>query len=321
MNLKQLESLVWIARLGGFSAAAGKLNTTQPAISQRIRELETDLGVILINRSHRSLSLTPKGRECVEFAERLLDLASDLQARIGSKDSISGRARVGVGESIALTWLPELLSILGAEYPHLSVDLVVDITKPLCRGLETGDYDVIILGGADLTTQCKVVDLGKADLAWLAKPDGTVWKRPATAHDLQARRILMLTQETLLNRTAEDWFLRQGAEPSQRDLCNSMTVLAALTMAGRGISLLPPKVFQRDIAEGRLCVIPTEPPVEPVQYRAIYRPLHWPPFGRIIAELAQSVSIFDRDVVKAPRPRPHRPASLDSARRKKASAR
>lgn len=305
MNLKQLESLVWIARLGGFSAAAAKLRTTQPAISQRIRELETDLGAQLINRTQKTLSLTPKGRECLEYAERVLNDASDLVAHVGSTESISGRARLGVGESIALTWLPNLLSELGREYPKLSVDLVVDLTVPLCRGLETGDFDVIILGGASPMSQCKVVELGSTTLAWMAKPDKNRWSKAMTARDLQSHRVLLLSHDTQVNRIAEEWFAKFGQRPERRDICNSMSILASLAMAGRGISLLPPLLFRRELEEGRLCIIPTVHPLEPIIYKAIYRPGWWPPFGRIIADLARQVAVFDRPA----RPPPGRPNS------------
>ena len=303
MNLKQLESFVWIARLGGFSAAAAKLHTTQPAISQRIRELEAELGVRLINRTQKTLSLTPKGRECLEYAERVLNDASDLVAHVGSTESISGRARLGIGESIALTWLPDLLSMLGQSYPNLSVDLVVDLTKPLCHGLETGDFDVIILGGASPASQCKIVELGSTTLAWMAKPDKSLCSRAMTARDLQSYRILMLSHDTQVNRIAEEWFARFGQHPERRDICNSMSILASLAMAGRGISLLPPLLFRREVEEGKLCIIPTVHPLESIIYKAIYRPARWPPFGRIIADLARRVAVFDG----RPRPSQERP--------------
>jgi DNA-binding transcriptional LysR family regulator len=283
------------------------LHTTQPAIFQRIRELEMELGVKLINRTQKNLSLTPKGANAWSMQSASWTMHPTCWRMWGSTESISGRARLGVGESIALSWLPTLLSDLGTEYPNLSVDVVVDLTRPLCRGLETADFDVIILGGATVVSQCRIVELGSATLAWLAKPSAGAWSEPMTAEDLRSQRILMLSQDTMMNQMAEDWFARYGTHPSRVDICNSMAVLASLTMAGRGISLLPPLLFERDIREGRLCVISTLHPVEPIVYRAIYRPVRWPPFGRLIAELAQKVTIFDKaGTATAERPGPKR---------------
>src|SRR3546814_13734497 len=66
-----LETLLWIARLGTFAAAAERLNTTQPAISARVRELENHLGTVLFRREGRTMTLTPAGRELVRESEPL----------------------------------------------------------------------------------------------------------------------------------------------------------------------------------------------------------------------------------------------------------
>ena len=67
-----LESLLWIDRLGTFSAAAERLNTTQPAVSARMRELEQRLGSALFRRDGRTMSLTPAGRKLVRDCAPLL---------------------------------------------------------------------------------------------------------------------------------------------------------------------------------------------------------------------------------------------------------
>ena len=65
LALFHLETLLWIARLGTFRAAAERLNTTQPAISARVREMEEQLGVALFRNEGRGVVLTAKGRELV----------------------------------------------------------------------------------------------------------------------------------------------------------------------------------------------------------------------------------------------------------------
>ena len=63
IDLRNIETFFWVATLGGFRAAAEKLSATQPAISQRIASLESDLGVRLFDRDVRGIKLTAKGRE------------------------------------------------------------------------------------------------------------------------------------------------------------------------------------------------------------------------------------------------------------------
>src|SRR5260221_5472450 len=112
MNLRQLEALVWVARLKSFSAAAAQLNTTQPAISIRVQELERELTVRLFDRNRRRVSLTAEGRECLATAERMITLAAELSARGDRRTSIGGRGRLGLRELIAPTRGSQLLSVV-----------------------------------------------------------------------------------------------------------------------------------------------------------------------------------------------------------------
>ncbi|MGO7425308.1 LysR family transcriptional regulator, partial [Rhizobium ruizarguesonis] len=78
VDFKALETVLWIAQLESFRAAAEKLNTTQPAISVRVAQLEEELGTQLFDRSSRTLSVTPAGRQVLTYADRLLRLRAEL---------------------------------------------------------------------------------------------------------------------------------------------------------------------------------------------------------------------------------------------------
>ena len=73
-DFKSLETFLWVVTLGSFRGAAQRLNTTQPAISQRIAQLERELGVKLLNRDHRVASPTTSGRQLMVYAEKLIGL-------------------------------------------------------------------------------------------------------------------------------------------------------------------------------------------------------------------------------------------------------
>ena len=75
MNLRFLETFVWVARLKSFRLTAEKLFTTQASVSSRIAALEADLGVKLLLRDSRGVSLTPEGGKVLEYAERMLETA------------------------------------------------------------------------------------------------------------------------------------------------------------------------------------------------------------------------------------------------------
>src|SRR5271167_4165049 len=100
VDFKALETLLCVAALGSFRAAAQKLNTTQPAISQRIAQLEREIGVELLQRDRRAASPTPSGRQMMVYAEKLIALRSEMLAALGDRSVMRGVLRLGVAETI-----------------------------------------------------------------------------------------------------------------------------------------------------------------------------------------------------------------------------
>jgi|SRR6476646_7557648 len=84
-HLDQLEALLWISKLGSFRSAARKLRLSQPAISSRIRELEKELGLSLIERSHHRPRVRAAGGEVLRHAEQMIGLAENFRARFGER--------------------------------------------------------------------------------------------------------------------------------------------------------------------------------------------------------------------------------------------
>ena len=118
-SLKQYEAFYWVAQLGGFREAADFLNTTQPAISLRIKKFEGLLGVKLFEREDRPAVLTPKGHELLPLAERLLNLADQFERSAIDPAHLTGLLRIGVAESIVNTWLAEFMAAIRQAYPRI----------------------------------------------------------------------------------------------------------------------------------------------------------------------------------------------------------
>ncbi len=126
MDLKQLSAFVWVAELHSFRAAAKRLYTTQPTISQRIAALESSLNVSLFDRCSTGISLTDKGRELLPLAQRMMETSNDILRLAHEQNAIQGTLRLGCVETIIHTWLDYLIDILHRRYPALTLDLQVD---------------------------------------------------------------------------------------------------------------------------------------------------------------------------------------------------
>jgi DNA-binding transcriptional LysR family regulator len=293
MNLRQLEALVWVARLKSFSAAAAQLNTTQPAISIRVQELERELTVRLFDRNRRRVSLTAEGRECLATAERMITLAAELSARGDGRTSIGGRVSLGISELIAHTWFSQLIAVMSERYPEVKIDATVDTTPTLVRGLDSGEFDVVLVGAHNLSTTYPTLELGSKPFVWIAKPSGQPIEQPLRPRDLQSWRIITWGKNAAIHQSIDKWFVQDGAYPIHRITCNTAVTMAMLAAAGLGISLLPPDLVERELSEGTLRIVPTEPAFEAVRYRAIYVPAPGS-LGQIVAEAASEVSSFDK---------------------------
>src|SRR3979411_3386670 len=93
-DFKAIETFLWVVTLGSFRGAAQKLNTTQPAISQRIAQLENEVGVKLLQRDRRMVLPTPSGRQMMVYAEKLIGMRSEMLAAGGDRSAMRGVLRV-----------------------------------------------------------------------------------------------------------------------------------------------------------------------------------------------------------------------------------
>src|SRR6478609_6457551 len=146
-DFKAIETFMWVVTLGSFRGAAQKLNTTQPAISQRIAQLEREVGVRLLQRDRRMVLPTPSGRQMMVYAEKLIGLRSEMLAVVGDHSAMRGVLRLGVAETIVHTWLTQLIKSVNHTYPNLTLEIEVDITSNLRTRLLAQEIELAFMLG------------------------------------------------------------------------------------------------------------------------------------------------------------------------------
>jgi len=299
MNIKQLETFYWIERLGSFTAAAERLNATQSTVSMRMQELEESFGVKLFDRSHRTARLTPKGKELVAYVQQLIDLTTEMQQRIAPPESLSGLVRLGVVEMVANTWLAKYLKALHEHHPNIVLELDVALSFDLTDKLRNGALDVVFALGHAPGTNYVTESLGTVQFEWMASPALGIPEGPVKPRDLQDWPFITLSRQSYHHANIEAWLKANKVHCRRIDTCNSMGVVAALTIAGLGISLIPPSCYRREIADGKLRVIKTDRDMPPVEFFAMYPIDEFQPLARVIADLAVDISDFDHPASEA----------------------
>ncbi len=295
MNLRQIETFYWAAKLGSFSAAAERLHTTQSTVSMRIQDLERDVGLILLDRGRKGARMTAKGRELMRYAEEVLRLSAEMRERLTGSQTVPAFLRMGVVEVISVTWLPRLVKAIHANYPKVALELDEALTQDLVEDLNQGNLDLILAAGSPPGYSLSPESLGTVEFAWMASPSLGLPQRRLGPRDLQHWPVIALSRESYHHRSIEEWFSSGGAHCRRIDTCKSLGVAAALARAGLGVTLLPPRCYGAEIEAGDLQVIATTPRFHPVEFTATWGIATISPIARRIAELAAEISDFDKD--------------------------
>ena len=291
MNLRQLETYLWVAKLGSFSKTAEKLFTTQPAISSRIASLEDELQVTLFERDAGSVRLTASGRSLLPMAEEALSAVAEMRERAGAPAEVSGLLRLGVSETIVQSWLPELLAQLRALYPALDIEITVDVTANLRNELVEHALDLAFLMGPVSEYTVTNVPLCDFPLIWAMRPPIKGRRKiKMTLRDMLRFPILTFPRNTRpFSEINEVFRARTGSAPR---IFPSSSLNAAQRMAERGVGIAtaPAALVADALANGRLAEVETDWNPTPLTFTASYISDPARPVIGKVADLARKVA-------------------------------
>lgn len=265
MNIQQLETFYWIAQLGTFSAAAERLATSQASVSARIRELESELDVLLFDRIGRHVQLTLKGRELLVHAEKVVASAAQLRLAAGTPDLVRGVVRIGLGEVVAATSLVAIINELKRRYPTLEVEYDIDLNANMVRKLLRGALDIGVFGGPVEEPELKFVPIGAMRLAWVGAPSllgGRPSVRPA---DVATLPIISLPREARLYTLMQEWFTEGAIAPASVSYCNNLATMLHVARAALCICVVPAVLAAADIESGALLAPAPAPSLPPLK--------------------------------------------------------
>lgn len=270
MNLKNLEAFYWVVTLNSFNKAATKLQTTQPAVSQKITSLENDLGFKVLDRSFRQLKPTHKGMTLFKYAEKFMRLETDLVAELTENHHLTGTIRLGVSETIVYTWLVEYIEKVQKEFPKVSVEIVVDLTPNLQEGVRTGDLDMAFLLGPTLAFECVEQALCDFELSFLAAPSFKGGVGQMSFKALMSHTILTYPKITYPYKELKAKMKEQAIDEPLSITSYSLATLLRLAEQGLGIAVVPTLTALKEITDGRLEILNTPIQLKTFHFTSIY---------------------------------------------------
>ena len=270
MNLKNLEAFYWVVILNSFNKAATKLQTTQPAVSQKITSLENDLGFKVLDRSFRQLKPTHKGMTLFKYAEKFMRLETDLVAELTENQHLTGTIRLGVSETIVYTWLVEYIEKVQKEFPKVSVEIVVDLTPNLQEGVRTGDLDMAFLLGPTLAFEYVEQALCDFELSFLAAPSFKDGVGQMSFKALMSHTILTYPKITYPYKELKAKMKEQALDEPLSITSYSLATLLRLAEQGLGIAVVPTLTALKEITDGRLEILNTPIQLKTFHFTSIY---------------------------------------------------
>jgi DNA-binding transcriptional LysR family regulator len=249
-----LSTFAQVIELGGFSAAAQRLNLSQPAVSLQVRQLERRLGVRLVERVGRRATATAAGLDLLAHARRIESAVADAaEAMAVHAGGTVGRVRIGTGGTACIYLLPPIVRVLRQRFPSLEIVVSTGNTPDVLKGIEANAVDV---GLVTLPAEGRMLQMTPVlDDEFVAIfPAGDAPAGPVTAAVLAARSIVLYEPGAHTRYIVDEWALRGGAALKPVSELGSVEAIKELVAAGLGCSVLPKMALPPQQVAGRLDV-------------------------------------------------------------------
>jgi len=263
---RRLQVFHTVAKQLSFTKAAELLFMTQPAVTFQVKQLEEHFNTRLFERSHGKISLTPAGELALDYAERILNMTGEMEARISElTGQISGPLLIGASTTIAEYMLPRLLGEFKQRHPETQARLTVANSETIENKVADHTLDMGLIESAShhpnlVTKVCCEDELVMicapfSDLAQLHH----VTPKQVASHPYISRESGSGTRECI-----DDFFRNNGVSLDEINLVmelGSREAIKGAVAAGLGVAVLSSTTVTKEIRLDELVAIPLEPPL------------------------------------------------------------
>ncbi|HVJ33413.1 MAG TPA: LysR family transcriptional regulator [Terriglobia bacterium] len=252
LNLDQLAAFTQVIEHGSFSAAASRLNLTQPAVSQQVRQLEEKLGLRLLERVGRRATPTEAGTALLIHA-RNIDAAvtAALDAMAQQASGALGRVRLGTGSTALLYMLPPILRDLKQRFPTLEISVNTGNTVDTLKALAENSLDLGLVVVPVTGRSFSVTPVADDEFVAIEAADANLLPARVTPAALAKLPMLLDEPNSQSHRVISDWFRRHGQTPKPVMQLGSVETIKELVGAGLGCAVVPRIAVPGKSGEGR----------------------------------------------------------------------
>lgn len=242
MDTASLQAFLAVADLGSFTGAAEKLFLTQPAISKRVAQLESQLGARLFDRIGRQVHLTEAGHALLPRARQVLYELEDMGRAIsGLSGEVSGTLRIGTSHHIGLHRLPPVLRQFSREYPQVQLDIHFIDSEEAWEGVLNGDLELGVVTLPPVPDERVFSEAIWDDpLVFMAAPEHPLAEKSAVSLAMLTQYPALLPSPiTFTRRIVESLFRKQALTLNISMSTNYLETIHMMVAIGLGWSVLP----------------------------------------------------------------------------------
>lgn len=261
MNLKQLEAFARVAEAKSFSEAAKILYLTQPTVSAHVASLEKELGVCLLMRSTKEVSLTEEGEILYDYAMQMLELEQQIRERFGSRKKEGAVLRIAASTIPSQYLLPEIMVRFRERYPGVRLRVMETDSAGAVEQILSRRADIGFAGTVLEEKQCVYIPFYQDELVVIIPGEGLEGPESAAETAAWIRRMpIILREEGSGTRKEAQRLLRQmGIELSELNIVASIQNQETIKRSvrnGMGISILSRLAAEDEIRSGVLRAVP-----------------------------------------------------------------
>ena|SRR5215475_3807250 len=293
LSLDHLLTFSHVIDLGSFSAAAQRLEISQPAVSLQMRELERRLGIRLIERVGRRVTATAAGDELLDHARRIEGaVMAALEAMMRHSEGTVGRVRLGTGATACIYFLPPILRSLRSKFPGLDIVVSTGNTSAILKSIEENKIDI---GLVTLPAPGRVFEVSAVlDDEFVLLAQGAVAQHAGKVTPSALAKLPLILYESGAHTRVliDQWAMRAGISLKPVMELGSVEAIKEVVGAGFGCGVIPYMALRRASTQRGVVMRSLSPKLHR-KLAIVLR--HDKPLQRSLREVVRAIKVFARD--------------------------
>lgn len=255
MDMKNINTFIYTAKLGSFTKAAELLGYSQSTVSFQIRQLEEELGTVLFERINRTVTLTDRGKEILRYAHRMKQLAGEMQEMVQPKQEVRGHLRIAMSDSLCEEIAEKLFVLLQRKYPEITMKIVIAGTDEMFRLLNQNQVDfVYTLDRHIYHSDYVIVTESREAVHFVTGYQNSLnGKKQIPLQELICQPFILTEKEMSYRRMLSEYLASCSLEIQPVfEVGNTELICRMLEKNASAISLLPDYVTEKAVQEKRL---------------------------------------------------------------------